>query len=116
MGTLRNLEKKYDIVLPRKYVEWYKHGGHKVKSLIGTDVDFPRLSELQVWAQELLEEDNSNFKLPQKSFVFLMHQGYQFMYFVCDGNENPAVWHYYEGNLEPAVKWRSFSEYMRDTQ
>ncbi|WP_444911673.1 SMI1/KNR4 family protein [Microbulbifer sp. PAAF003] len=115
MNTLKNLEKKYSIALPRKYNEWYNQGGHKVKSLVGTDVDFPRLAELQEWARELLEEDNSNFKLPENSFVFLMHQGYQFMYFVCDGNENPEVWYYNEGDMEPAVKWKSFSEYVQST-
>jgi hypothetical protein len=115
MDVLEELEHKYDITLPSKYKEWYQSGGQKSESLIGTDVDVPRLYELQEWAKELLEEDQSNFLLPKNSFVFAMHQGYQFMYFICNESSDPEVWYYFEGDKEPKVKWKSFSDFIRNT-
>ena len=116
MSSLQELEKRYDLTLPISYVNWFNGGGQKCQNLVGTDVDYPRLSELQEWAQEILEEDKSSFVLPEKSFVFLMHQGYQFMYFICDGCEDPEVWYYLEGDLEPKIKWKCFSEYIRELE
>ena len=34
----------------------------------------------------------------------MMHQGYMFWYFKVDGNENPDVYFYYEGSLQPDKK------------
>ena len=115
MSSLKELEGKYKITLPDSYKEWHQNGGQNKDSLIGTDVDFPRLSEIQDWAKELLTEDQSSFTLPDKAFVFLMHQGYQFMYFICNGNNDPQIWYYHEGDMEPKVKWETFSEYVSST-
>ena len=74
-------------------------------------MDVPRLMELRGWAEELLVESDSKFSLPPECFVFAMHQGYQFMYFLCDGNEDPEVLYYLEGEKEPYLKWQSFSQF-----
>ena len=59
-------------------------------------------------AEELLEDDDTwlieergaegnPFELPDDAFIFLMHQGYQFMYFhTADRNEDPPVYYYLE--------------------
>jgi hypothetical protein len=66
--------------------------------LVGTDVFYPAVLNLRSWAQEMLEEGNSGFVLPDTAFVFLMHQGYQCLYFLMEGlSEDPPVFRVAEG-------------------
>lgn len=49
------------------------------------------------------------FTLPADAFVFSMHQGYEFNFFViCEGND-PPVYKYVEGGGPPVLVWDSFS-------
>ena len=68
---------------------------------------------MREWADEMLAENGRPFELPPGAFVFLMHQGYQFMYFVCDGaTDDPPVYYYLEG--QPAVERKAerFSDWL----
>jgi hypothetical protein len=112
MTNLVVLEKKYDLELPEVYKIWIQMDGPSDPSFVGTDMDFPYLSELQHWAENLFKEAGLNFKLPEKSFVFAMHQGYQLYYFICDGSPDPEVWYYMEGDSSPTVLCRSLTEYL----
>lgn len=84
----------------------------------GTDVFFPTMIGMKEAAEELLEigaeEMDARVTLPDNSFVFAMHQGYQFFFFVKDEDCNP-VYHYMEGNQE-ITKWSDsfigFLDYM----
>jgi hypothetical protein len=62
----------------------------------------------------LLKEDGAPFSLPMEAFVFFMHQGYQFMFFLADGAEDPEVWYYHEGDGVPALRYPSFSSLLFD--
>jgi hypothetical protein len=66
-------------------------------------VNFPVLFKLREGAEELLEKDDSPFVLPEKAFVFWMHQGYQFAFFVADGDDDPMVYYYMEGKKTTEV-------------
>lgn len=112
MDILDSLEKKYEIKLPKKYRDWFAEGGPKQDEFIGTDMDVPYLPNLKEWAEEFLVDSKYKYSLPATCFVFAMHQGYQFMYFLCDGSEDPEIWYYTEGDKEPCVKWNSFSEFV----
>ena len=60
--------------------------------LVGTECTIGDLYRLGEGAEELLAEDGNSFALTPDAFVFLMHQGYQFMYFQCDAaNDDPPV-------------------------
>ncbi|AJQ96213.1 SMI1/KNR4 family protein [Gynuella sunshinyii] len=115
MEILEKLEKKYQIMLPKTYKRWFIEGGQKNDSFIGTDIDEPYLNELNDWAKELLEDSGSEYILPENAFVFAMHQGYQFMYFICDGHDDPEVWYYIEDEPMPVVKWKSFSDFIHES-
>lgn len=67
--------------------------------MIGSDWRADKLYDLQEWAAELLEENNFQ-SLPAHAFVFWMHQGYQFSFFILNGDDNPPVYHYSEGQKE----------------
>ena len=66
-------------------------------SLVGTDL---RLNgeNLNYWAKQLLEENAIECFLKDKDYVFMMHQGYIFWYFEANGDENPDVYSFHEGN------------------
>lgn len=53
-------------------------------------------------AQDLLREKEVLFQMPHSGFVFLIHQGYIFMYFDTDAQEyDPILYRYIEGDPSP---------------
>ena len=51
----------------------------------------------------------ATFQLPEQTFVFWMHQSYQFMYFPIDGNDDPKVFYWARGMQEPEEDFPLFS-------
>ncbi|BCL80561.1 hypothetical protein ccbrp13_30260 [Ktedonobacteria bacterium brp13] len=66
--------------------------------LEGSDCLYDQLMEIQSWAGELLEEDHFSKAMPEDTFVFFMHQGYQLNFFGLDEGEDPPVYYYLEEN------------------
>ena len=101
MDSLSQIELKNQISLPEIYKAFYRLCSFSTPAnLIGTDLrnDYPDLNQ---GAIELLEEDGAENFLDSKDFVFMMHQGYIFWYFKADGNPDPFVFGYHEGQLKP---------------
>ena len=59
----------------------------------GSSCFYDEIFFLREWAIDLLEEKNFR-ELPANSFVFWMHQGYQFAFFLPDEGDNPRVFFY----------------------
>lgn len=78
----------------------------------GTDMFFPDILHLTSQARTLLEGTQSEFRLPERAFVFSMHQGYQFAYFPMENDDDPAVYHYMEGDSGPEKSADSFSQFI----
>jgi hypothetical protein len=79
----------------------------------GSDMFYPSLLGLRKAAEELLSEEGASFSLPKDAFVFLMHQGYQFMFFrTLRCSDDPPVYHYIEGEGVPRKISRSFSQFL----
>lgn len=57
-----------------------------------------RLLEFRDWAEDLLKESSGGLALSSSQFVFLVHQGYEFTFFVADGDDDPAVFEFIEGD------------------
>jgi hypothetical protein len=85
--------------LPDIYKQYLLTAGQNTGGLYeGTDVTYKFVVNLKKWAKRLLIENGEEFVLPDDAFVFLMHHGYQFMYFLTDNtDEDPPVYHYIEG-------------------
>jgi hypothetical protein len=80
---------------------------------IGSDCSIRVLPGLRRGAEDLLRRSGSQYTLPEKAVVFLMHQGYYFVYFLADQtSEDPAVFAYGEGDPAPAKKAESFSAWL----
>ena len=80
---------------------------------IGSDCTIRHLPKLRGWAEDLLRQCGSQYTLPEKAFVYLMHQGYSFFYFLADQtSEDPPVLAYLEGDPAPIKKAESFSAWL----
>ena len=109
---IESVEAKFDIKLPQTYREWLEIMGRGAGHyLAGSDTFYPDILQLREYAEELLTENGNPFSLSPDAFVFLMHQGYQFLYFnTTPEHPDPPVMYYIEGEaLE--VRWQSLSDY-----
>lgn len=112
---IRGLESQYGVKLPPSFVAYLKLMGHDTDWLfLGTDASLRHLKQLRKWADALLVENGTPFSLHPLDFVFLMHQGYQFMWIRADGStDDPPVLYYLEGNKSPEQKFETFSAYLK---
>jgi hypothetical protein len=83
------------------------------KFLRGEDCFIDRIFELREYAIELLKEDTSDFNLKKEYFVFYSHQGYIFAFFNTL-EENPPIYLYHEGEIEPKVIYNSFAIFLEE--
>jgi hypothetical protein len=109
------LEKQLGVSFPAAYKAFLfilgRDGG---PDFVGSDCTVRWLPELRQAADRLLQQCGSPFKLPENAVVFLMHQGYFFVYFVADGiNQDPPVYGYREGAPQPSLIAASFSEWLQ---
>ena len=110
------LEKLAGIRLPKAYREFLLAIGRRAGKLFqGTDILFPALDGVRDAAIHLLHENGETFRLPSDAFVFSMHQGYEFDYFIASQGDDPPVYQYVEGSGSPALIWPSFSEFLRES-
>ena len=112
---LVDLEARLNLRLPDTYKQFLLTMGHQAGALFrGTDIFYRHLAGLRGMAEELLREDETSFELPDDAFVFAVHQGYQFMYFhtLSGTDDDPAIYHYEEGEGMPKKRWSSFSEFV----
>jgi len=109
------LEQRVGRPLPgayREFLLWMGHGAGRF--LAGTHFLYEQLPQLKEWATELLEENDFPEPLPDDALVFLMHQGYQFMFFRLSEGDDPPVFYYHEAVHKNSFerKYDSLSEYF----
>ena len=109
-----SLEAKLGRPLPKVYREFLLAVGHGAgKFLVGTDASYGYLPLLWEWAEGLLRESGADFTLKEDHFVFLMHQGYWFLFFSLSEGDDPPVYKFYETDARPNLRWSTFSDYLR---
>jgi len=108
-----NVEQRAGLRLPAAYRAYLRIAGRQPPAaLVGSDCTIRHLPYLRDAANQLLEQ-GGQARLPQNAFVFLMHQGYQFMYFVADGqSDDPPVHYYLEGELRVVRNFERFSGFV----
>jgi SMI1/KNR4 family protein SUKH-1 len=110
---VRQIEEHCGVRLPSIYRDFLLQMGHGAGMFFqGSDVFLPALLDLREAASELLEESGAAVSLPADAFVFLMHQGYEFLYFRVSEGDDPPVYFYLEGESAPEKKWPSFSAFL----
>jgi hypothetical protein len=79
---------------------------------VGSNCTIKDLPKLFDWAEHLLSE-NHQPPLPKQAFVFIMHQGYQFKYFIADGgSDDPPVYYYLEGEPKTVQHFERLSDLL----
>ena len=111
---IANVERACCKPLPAEYESFLRLAGRGAGRLFqGTAIFYPRLLELHEDAIALLSELGVPEVLPDKAFVFMMHQGYELKYFVPD-RDDPEVVQFWEGQEGESFVWPSFSDFIRD--
>src|SRR5262245_16589947 len=112
---VETLERQLGVVFPAAYKAFLLILGRDgVPDFTGSDCTIEHLPRLRGWAEELLRESSCPFELPENAVVFLMHQGYFFVYFVPDGTtEAPPVFAYREGEPGPVQQAEAFSAWLK---
>jgi len=112
--AIKALQDRYHVMLPDDYVLFLRKAGMGADGLwVGSDyryiAQYPTktitLFDLQESGRELLEAHG--LSLPPASFVFHMHQGYQFFVLTSDG-----VYYYLEGGSHLEKVFASFAEFF----
>ena len=92
------LEQQIRLSFPIAYREFLLTMGKGAAGfLVGSEFLYQDLRGLQEVAREMLAEDAFPQQLPEDTFVFFMHQGYQFNFFRTSEGDNPPVYRYFEG-------------------
>jgi hypothetical protein len=78
----------------------------------GSHIFYPSMLGLKAVANEMLEEEEKELTLPADAIVFVMHQGYQFLFIRSSEGDDPPVYYYMEGAGEFVKKARCFSEFL----
>jgi hypothetical protein len=116
-SEVEKCEQALRLKLPNQYREFLLAIGHDAGLLFqGSDILFrnvDNLLELRKEAEYLLAENEETFILPTDAFVFSMHQGYEFNFFVISEGNDPPVYQYVEGDGPPVLVWDSFSAFLR---
>lgn len=97
MSEVIELEKAYQITLPDIYKKFLLSMGKDAgKYMLGNSCFYNEIYDLQQGAREIIV-DNGLPELPVNSFVFWIHQGYQFAFFLVGESQNPPVYYFSEG-------------------
>lgn len=93
---VNRIERTFNIKLPLVYRSFLLNMGKSAGDFMkGSSCFYNEIFSLKEAAVELLEE--RNFKsLPEDSYVFWMHQGYQFAFFLLSDGDNPRVFFFTE--------------------
>ena len=112
VSEIEQIETAYQIRLPAAYVSFMTRMGRGAGHFLeGSDFLFPAPLGLREEAEGLLKESNAKFSLKKTDFVYLAHQGYQFMYFGAEGSDDPPTSLYLEEE-EPRQVYDHFSEWL----
>lgn len=94
------IEEIYNITLPKAYKRFLEIMGKGAgKFMRGSSAFYNEIFDLREESIELVNESLGR-ELPENSFVFFMHQGYQFAFFYLQGSEDPAVYYFSGGSQQ----------------
>jgi len=88
------LEVRQGVQLPMTYKQFLTECGRSAGLLLyDVSAFFPQTRELKEDVMEMLEEEGVNIDIPDNAFFFSSYLGDQYNYFICDGSQDPEVFH-----------------------
>lgn len=113
-NEIAEIESYFKVQLPNAYTDFLKTMGRGAGDYLkGSSVFYDEIFDLKDGAVDLLTENN--FKpLPEDAFVFYMHQGYQFAFFLSETSDDPPVFYFYEGKNKSdfEMKEKKFTDFL----
>jgi SMI1 / KNR4 family (SUKH-1) len=101
--------------LPLAYREFLMRMGRGAGEFyVGSNLFYPDVLGISEAAHALVAEDEAGLVLPQDAVVFIMHQGYQFVFMRADEGEDPSVYYYMERSGEFVKKAAQLSQFLID--
>lgn len=111
---ISEIEQSFSVSLPATYKMFLSSMGLRAGTFMrGTDFYYRHLPKLRKYAEELLQEWDCSFSLSKTDFVFLCHQGNQFMCFDTTSGDDPPIYHYIESQNAPQKVNDSFSNWLK---
>lgn len=111
-AEIAQIENTFHVQLPAIYKDFMARMGKAAgRFLEGSDHLFPAPLRLRKDAELLLKQSGASFKLDPSHFVFLGHQGYEFLFFDVRDPVDPAVFLLMEGE-EPRKVFAHFSDWL----
>lgn len=111
---VNELELFFGLHLPSAYKAFLKAMGRGAGRLMrDADVFSEVLKKLTREASEILLDEEMS-PLPDRAFVFGIRNSEQFLFFICDGDEDPVIFRFMEGNNSFEKKYSSFWDFLRD--
>jgi hypothetical protein len=99
--------------LPASYIAALRRFGKGASFLWrGTDFHYPEVLEIRESAEELLDWIEADFRLEKNDYIFLDHQGYQFLYFKLGTGDDPEVYYFIETEELPKKVYDSFTAWL----
>jgi hypothetical protein len=109
---IAQIEARFNLQLPPIYKEFLARMGKAAgRFLVGSDFLFPAPLHLRDDAEALLQQSGVAFRLDRSDFVFVGHQGYEFIFFNVADSLDPAVFLLTEDE-EPNRVFSHFSEWL----
>jgi SMI1-KNR4 cell-wall len=112
---IAELEKYAGAPLPLVYREFLRRMGRWAGELfLGSDYSLEQWHHLRLreHAERILRKRHAAYSLPTAAFVFLLHQGYQFLFFSLDDGDDPPAFHFSEKSGTVEQKSDSFSAFL----
>ena len=111
-AEIAHVEAQASVQLPRLYKEFLSRMGRSTGAFLkGSDFTYPAVTTLRSDADRLPEDSRAGWKLKAADFVFLGHQGYEFLFFDCAQGDDPPVQLLTEGE-NPREVFPRFSEWL----
>jgi hypothetical protein len=112
---LERIEAEAGVRLPASYKQLMSVAGRSAgRFLEGSDFLFPAVTGLKADAVRLLRECGTDWHLSPTEFVFVGHQGYQFLFFDCAKGDDPPVYLFVEGDEKPREVYSHFSAWFEE--
>lgn len=94
---IARVEADAGVAAPSAYVAFLERMGREAGEFYrGSEMFGPWLGRLTGSGRELVEEEESELRLPDDAVVFCMHQGYQFLFIRSGEGADPPVYWYLE--------------------
>jgi len=112
---ISQVQKSFGISCPPSFRLAIQTMGRKCGSfLTGSEFLSPKILEMKKNAQDMLKYEKSTHELLPCDLVFWTHQGYQFTFLRCSGEEDPPVYHYSDEMREFRKTSEHFSDWLRE--